>query len=94
MPRCTSTSQHDEIMPSASLVVGHGGHSTTRRALAHGVPLLIVPIHRILDQPMIGEGRRGRSCRAGLSEDCFRQGLAVAPWRLTDTAQSLFTLPE
>jgi UDP:flavonoid glycosyltransferase YjiC (YdhE family) len=46
---------HDEIMPSAALVVGHGGHSTTMRALAHGVPLLILPMHRILDQPMIGK---------------------------------------
>jgi UDP:flavonoid glycosyltransferase YjiC (YdhE family) len=46
---------HDEIMPSASLVVGHGGHSTTMRALAHGVPLLILPMHRLIDQQMIGE---------------------------------------
>jgi UDP:flavonoid glycosyltransferase YjiC (YdhE family) len=46
---------HDEIMPSASLVVGHGGHSTTMRALAHGVPLLILPLHDVLDQPMIGK---------------------------------------
>ena len=46
---------HDDIMPSASLVVGHGGHSTTMRALAHGIPLLIMPMHRILDQPMIGK---------------------------------------
>jgi UDP:flavonoid glycosyltransferase YjiC (YdhE family) len=46
---------HDEILPSASLVVGHGGHSTTMRALAHGVPLLILPMHRILDQLMIGK---------------------------------------
>jgi UDP:flavonoid glycosyltransferase YjiC (YdhE family) len=46
---------HDEIMPSASLVVGHGGHSTTMRALAHGLPLLILPMHRMLDQPMIGK---------------------------------------
>jgi UDP:flavonoid glycosyltransferase YjiC (YdhE family) len=46
---------HDEIMPSASLIVGHGGHSTTMRALAHGVPLLILPMHRILDQLMIGK---------------------------------------
>jgi UDP:flavonoid glycosyltransferase YjiC (YdhE family) len=46
---------HDEIMPSASLVVGHGGHSTTMRALAHGVPLLMLPMHRLIDQQMIGE---------------------------------------
>ena len=46
---------HDEIMPSASVVVGHGGHSTTMRALAHGVPLLILPMNRVTDQPMIGK---------------------------------------
>jgi UDP:flavonoid glycosyltransferase YjiC (YdhE family) len=46
---------HDGIMPSASLVVGHGGHSTTMRALAHGIPLLILPMHRVLDQSMIGK---------------------------------------
>jgi UDP:flavonoid glycosyltransferase YjiC (YdhE family) len=46
---------HDEIMPSASLVIGHSGHSTTMRALAHGVPLLILPMHRVLDQTMIGK---------------------------------------
>jgi MGT family glycosyltransferase len=46
---------HDEIMPSVSMVVGHGGHSTTMRALAHGVPLLILPMHHVLDQPMIGK---------------------------------------
>ena len=55
---------HDEIMPSAALVVGHGGHSTTMRALAHGVPLLILPMHSILDQPMIGKAVA--AARAGL----------------------------
>jgi UDP:flavonoid glycosyltransferase YjiC (YdhE family) len=49
------TLPHDDIMPSAALVVGHGGHSTTMRALAHGVPLLILPMHSLLDQPMIGK---------------------------------------
>jgi UDP:flavonoid glycosyltransferase YjiC (YdhE family) len=55
---------HDEIMPSAALVVDHGGHSTTMRALAHGVPLLILPMHSILDQPMIGKAVA--AARAGL----------------------------
>lgn len=45
---------HDEVMPQVSLVVGHGGHATTMRALAHDVPLLVVPMHRLLDQPMVG----------------------------------------
>jgi UDP:flavonoid glycosyltransferase YjiC (YdhE family) len=55
---------HDDIMPSAALVVGHGGHSTTMRALAHGIPLLILPMHSILDQPMIGKAVT--AARAGL----------------------------
>lgn len=46
---------HDELMPDASLVVGHGGHATTMRALAHDLPLLVLPVHPMLDQPMVGK---------------------------------------
>jgi UDP:flavonoid glycosyltransferase YjiC (YdhE family) len=46
---------HAQILPSCSLVVGHGGHSTTARALAHGVPLLVVPINELIDQPSVGK---------------------------------------
>jgi UDP:flavonoid glycosyltransferase YjiC (YdhE family) len=45
---------HDEVMPRVSLVVGHGGHATTMRALAHDLPLVVVPMHPMLDQPMVG----------------------------------------
>lgn len=46
---------HAEILPRADLVIGHGGHSTTLRALAHGVPLLVLPLDPTSDQPMIGK---------------------------------------
>jgi UDP:flavonoid glycosyltransferase YjiC (YdhE family) len=46
---------HDEVMSSCSAVIGHGGHSTTMRALAHHLPLVVMPIHPMLDQPMVGE---------------------------------------
>lgn len=46
---------HDEVLPSVSLVIGHGGHATTMRALAWNRPLLIMPMHPMLDQPMIGQ---------------------------------------
>jgi UDP:flavonoid glycosyltransferase YjiC (YdhE family) len=46
---------HEEVMESCSAVIGHGGHSTTMRALAHGLPLVVVPIHPMLDQPMVGK---------------------------------------
>ena len=45
---------HAEVLPRAAAVVGHGGHSTTMRALAHGVPVLVMPMHPLLDQPMVG----------------------------------------
>jgi UDP:flavonoid glycosyltransferase YjiC (YdhE family) len=46
---------HDELMPQVSMVVGHGGHATTMRALAHGLPMAIMPMHPMLDQPMVGK---------------------------------------
>jgi UDP:flavonoid glycosyltransferase YjiC (YdhE family) len=44
---------HDELFPRASLVIGHGGLSTTFRALAHGIPLVLMPMHPLLDQPLV-----------------------------------------
>ena len=40
---------HDDVMPLCDVVVTHGGLGTTLRALAHGRPLLILPLGR--DQP-------------------------------------------
>jgi len=45
---------HAELMPQMSLVVGHGGHSTTMQALAHDLPLVVMPMHPLIDQPMVG----------------------------------------
>jgi UDP:flavonoid glycosyltransferase YjiC (YdhE family) len=44
---------HAELMPRASVVIGHGGHSTTMQALAHDLPLVLMPMHPMLDQPMV-----------------------------------------
>jgi UDP:flavonoid glycosyltransferase YjiC (YdhE family) len=45
---------HAEVLPTTRLVIGHGGHATTSRALAYGVPLLVMPMHPLIDQPAIG----------------------------------------
>jgi UDP:flavonoid glycosyltransferase YjiC (YdhE family) len=45
---------HSALMPELSLVIGHGGHATTMLALAHDLPLVIMPMHPMLDQPMVG----------------------------------------
>ena len=46
---------HREVMPDCSAVIGHGGHATTMLALAHGLPLVILPMHPMLDQAMVGK---------------------------------------
>ncbi|WP_138419267.1 glycosyltransferase [Sinomonas gamaensis] len=45
---------HRELMPEVSLVIGHGGHSTTMLALAHSLPLLVMPVFKPVDQVMVG----------------------------------------
>ncbi|MFJ2367950.1 glycosyltransferase [Microbacterium sp. NPDC087665] len=46
---------HAELLPSMDLVIGHGGHSTTMKVLAHGVPLLVLPINPTSDQRLVGD---------------------------------------
>lgn len=45
---------HADLMPRASLLIGHGGHATTMYALAHDLPVLVLPLDPYLDQGMIG----------------------------------------
>jgi UDP:flavonoid glycosyltransferase YjiC (YdhE family) len=45
---------HETVLPSVSVVVGHGGHATTMIALAHDVPVLILPLDAKSDQPFVG----------------------------------------
>ena len=40
---------HGAVLPHVDLVITHGGHGTVIRALAGGVPVMVVPISR--DQP-------------------------------------------
>jgi UDP:flavonoid glycosyltransferase YjiC (YdhE family) len=56
---------HSEMMSTVSLVVGHGGHATTMLALAHDLPLVIMPMNPAFDQPLIG--RRIQELGAGLA---------------------------
>ncbi|MGN6161341.1 MAG: glycosyltransferase [Marmoricola sp.] len=44
---------HAEVMPRVSLVLGHGGHSTTMLALAHDLPLVVMPAFKLGDQPRV-----------------------------------------
>lgn len=41
---------HEHVLPAASLLVTHAGHGTLMAGLAHGVPMLCIPLGR--DQPV------------------------------------------
>lgn len=49
---------HDQPMDRSAMVLGHGGHGTTMRALSHGLPMVgipakgadQVPITKLIDQ--------------------------------------------
>lgn len=41
-----TVADHDRLMPGCAAVVSHGGLGTVLRALAHGVPLLLLPLGR------------------------------------------------
>ena len=72
---------HDQLLADVDLVVGHGGHGTTMRALAHDVPLLIVPSFGFSDQPAVGrrvqESGAGRILPAKTSVADLRQAIAA-----------------
>jgi UDP:flavonoid glycosyltransferase YjiC (YdhE family) len=46
---------HAELLSTVSMVIGHGGHATTMVALAHDLPVLVMPMHPMLDQKMVGQ---------------------------------------
>ena len=71
---------HAELMPRTSLVIGHGGHGTTMQALAHGLPMVLMPMHPMLDQPMVARSVEragaGRVVRKKATADELRPVIA------------------
>lgn len=45
---------HDDVLTTTSLVVGHGGHSTAMRALSFGIPQIVMPANPMIDQKRVG----------------------------------------
>jgi UDP:flavonoid glycosyltransferase YjiC (YdhE family) len=80
---------HDQVMPQVALVICHGGHATTMRALAHNRPTLIMPMHPMLDQPMIAKAVQDRGAATVVSKtappkkirDAIQPLLATGPHR-------------
>jgi UDP:flavonoid glycosyltransferase YjiC (YdhE family) len=80
---------HVELMPEAHVLVGHGGHGTTMQALAHDLPVLVMPMDRLTDQPAVGRslvragaGRMvGKGASAGRIAPVIAELLSDGPHR-------------
>jgi UDP:flavonoid glycosyltransferase YjiC (YdhE family) len=73
---------HRVVMPTSSVLVGHGGHATTMLALAHNLPLVIIPVNRRFDQPIIGKAVQdagaGILLPSSASPERIRGAIAIA----------------
>jgi MGT family glycosyltransferase len=72
--------RHDALMREAAVVVTHGGHGTVCRALAHGLPMLVVPHGRDQNDNAVRVSHRG----AGLTlmPDASTEAIGAALRRL------------
>jgi UDP:flavonoid glycosyltransferase YjiC (YdhE family) len=69
---------HDAVMSEASVVATHCGHGTVMRALAHGLPMLCLPMGRDQNDNAARVAARGAGLRLdpGASAGEFRAALA------------------
>lgn len=44
--KIVANASHDQLFPHASAIITHAGHGTVMRALAHGLPLICIPMGR------------------------------------------------
>ena len=76
---------HDLLMPGVTLVIGHGGHATTMRALAHDLPLIVMPMHPMLDQTMVGQAVQDAGAGQLLAKEATPDEIRpVVEWLLAD----------
>ena len=64
---------HVELFPRTTLVVGHGGHGSAMQALAHDVPMALMPMDRLTDQPVVA-----RSIAASGAGTVLKKGARAA----------------
>ena len=73
---------HAELMPAATVFVGHGGHGTTMQALAHDLPMVLLPQDSRTDQPLVARSIE----RAGAGRTLGRR---AAPERIRAAVQEM-----
>lgn len=69
---------HDAIMREAALVVTHCGHGTVMRALAHGLPMLCLPMGRDQNDNAVRVTERGAGLRLASHADAADLRAAIS----------------
>lgn len=77
-----ASAPHDQVMRGAAVVVTHCGHGTVMRALAHGCPLLCLPMGRDQNENAARIAARGAGIR--LTRDADAASLRAALVSLLD----------
>ncbi|WP_369813380.1 glycosyltransferase [Yonghaparkia sp. Soil809] len=72
---------HAEAMRRSALVIGHGGYGTTTAALAHGLPLVMLPLHPMIDQPMVARAVQDAGAGPALPKRASSARIASAAGR-------------
>ena len=67
---------HDRVLPHARLLITHAGHGTVAAGLAHGVPLLCIPLGR--DQPLVAQKVVDLGLGEAVSADESTEGIQQA----------------
>ncbi|MFB8369704.1 glycosyltransferase [Pseudarthrobacter sp. NPDC055928] len=77
---------HRDVMPDCAAVIGHGGHATTMLALGHGLPLVIAPMHPLLDQRMVGKAVQDAGAGLVIKASSSREQIAGVVKTVLDSA--------
>jgi Glycosyl transferases, related to UDP-glucuronosyltransferase len=85
--RVLGWASHAELMPEVDLLVGHGGHSTTLKALAHGLPVLVLPVNPTSDQRLVGGTLQAAGLGAWLPKSSSPREIAAAVRGMLDDAE-------
>jgi MGT family glycosyltransferase len=68
---------HSEVFPHADVVVTHAGHGTVMRALAHGLPLVCLPMGRDQNDNAALVAHRGAGLKLSRNANSHRIGQAI-----------------
>lgn len=73
---------HAELLPGVRAVIGHGGHGTALMALAHGRPVVVVPLSSHADHHIVARALVCASAGAVVRKDTIESGVSTALDRL------------